>query len=155
MTAERSTTYEEDEGPADDDLVRAVGKASEALEYVERARGHLYAFHQLTGRADLLFGEAAELLATAGQPAAARRVERDVVGRNVLDGRWTFQVVEEYDALYYDEVRETVRRLEVEHQGGRRHVFEARLKEERRTLGAPGHEHRPPSAHDGRVEVDG
>ena len=36
------------------ETVDAVGKASEALEYVERARGHLYAFHQLIGRADFL-----------------------------------------------------------------------------------------------------
>lgn len=155
MDEDGEARFEEHAGTAPPDLVRAIGKASEALEYTERARGHLYAFHQLTGRADLLFGEAAELLAAAGRPEDARRVERDVVGRNVLDGRWTFQVVEEYDALYYDEVRDVVRRLEADHQGGRRHVFEARLKEERRTRGAPGHEHRPPAAHDPRVEVDG
>ena len=29
----------------DPETVDAVGKATEALEYVERARGHLYAFH--------------------------------------------------------------------------------------------------------------
>src|SRR5436190_24214227 len=39
---------------ADSETVDAVGKATEALEYVERARGHLYAFHQLIGRADAL-----------------------------------------------------------------------------------------------------
>ena len=39
-------------GPSvDSETIDAVGKASEALEYVERARGHLYAFHQLIGRA--------------------------------------------------------------------------------------------------------
>ena len=35
----------------DDATVEATGKLSEALEWVERARGHLYEFHQLMGRA--------------------------------------------------------------------------------------------------------
>ena len=50
-----------------DAVVEAVGKASEALEYVERARGHLYALHQLIGRADFLFEEAADRSRTAGR----------------------------------------------------------------------------------------
>ena len=37
-------------GTVEPGLDDAVGKATEALEYVERARGHLYAFHQLIGR---------------------------------------------------------------------------------------------------------
>src|SRR5690606_12091050 len=37
-----------------DDTVEAAGKMSEALEYIERARGHLYTFHQLIGHADAL-----------------------------------------------------------------------------------------------------
>src|SRR6185436_20903385 len=42
----------------DDATVEACGTLGEAVERMERARGHLYAFHQLMGRADLLFGEA-------------------------------------------------------------------------------------------------
>src|SRR3954453_20420910 len=77
-----------------DKLVEAVGKAGEALEYIERAAGHLYALHQLVGRADFLFEEGAELPRNRGEDEAPRRFEVDIVGRNVLDGRWTFQVVE-------------------------------------------------------------
>lgn len=137
------------------ELLEAVGKASEALEYVERARGHLYSFHQLMGRADLLFGEAAQMLTDAGQAAAGGRVDDEVVGRNVLDGRWTFQIVEEFDELYYEAVRDAVRRLEQQFQEGYRHVHEARMKEDRRTRGRSAHEHRPPATHDPRVETDG
>ena len=32
-----------------DETVAAVGKFGEALEWVERARGHLYDFHQMMG----------------------------------------------------------------------------------------------------------
>jgi hypothetical protein len=147
--------YVEDAGEAPDDVVQAVGKASEAFEYLVRARGHLYSFHQLMGRVDFLLEEAADQLADAGEHGAAEDLRTTMVGRNVLDGRWTFQIVEEFDALYWDEAERAVRRLEHEFQGGRRHVFEARLKEERRSDGRPGHEHRPPASHSSDVETDG
>ena len=138
---------------ASDELVEAVGKAGEALEYIVRARGHLYSLHQLVGRADFLFEEAAELLRAAGEDDAARRLDVDIVGRNVLDGRWTFQVVEEFDDTYYRHVTEAVRALERDHLGGRRHVWESEMKERRRSTGRPGHERRPPSAHSQNVET--
>lgn len=127
----------------DDDLVAALGKGSEALEYVERARGHLYSFHQLMGHADQLFGETADQLAELGLDDDARHLAEEIVGRNVVEGRWTFQIVDEFDQLYWAPATEAVRSLERDHLGGRRHVFESRLKDERRTVGHPAHERRP------------
>lgn len=127
-----------------DPVVDAIGKATEALEWVERGRGQLYSFHQIIGRADVLFGEAVDLLREAGLTVEADRMSEQIVGRNVLDGRWTFQVVEEFDRLYWSTVTAEVRGLEDAHLGGRRHMFESRLKDQRRTVGAPGHERRPP-----------
>jgi hypothetical protein len=127
----------------EDELVAAVGKASEALEYVERARGHLYSLHQLIGRADFLFEEAAHMLDELGEGEVAEHLRADIVGRNLLDGRWTFQIVEEFEALYWETVRAAVRGLEEQYCDGRRHLHEARMKEERRTRGRPGHERRP------------
>ena len=43
-----------------DATVEALGKLSEALEVVEHVRGHLYAFHRLTGTADLALGDAVD-----------------------------------------------------------------------------------------------
>ncbi|MCU1371387.1 MAG: hypothetical protein JWO77_2581 [Ilumatobacteraceae bacterium] len=157
MSVERgaASSPKTDEADRTDEAVtEAVGRASEALEYIERARGHLYSFHQLIGRADFLFEESAELFRKAGHAEVAERLEREIVGRNVLDGRWTFQVVEEFDDLYHGEVAEAVRSLEREFHGGQRHVYEAQMKEQRRTQGQSGHEHRPATAHDPRVETD-
>jgi hypothetical protein len=126
-----------------DETVEAAGSVSEALEYVERARGHLYSFHQLMGHADLVLGEACDKLREAGHAEQADRLETDMVGRNVLEGRWTFQVVEEFDDDYWSLFREHERRIREELQQGRRHVFEAEMKEKRRTKGRPGHEARP------------
>jgi hypothetical protein len=130
-----------------------VGKASEALEYVERVRGLLYEAHQLMGRADFLFEEAADGLEDAGHSGVAQRIRDDVVGRNVLDGRWTFQIVEEFDDIFYGPVRAEVRRLEDDLMAGRRHVYEAELKEQRRSRGRAAHETRPPAADSPCVET--
>jgi len=128
-------------------MIEALGKASEAVEYVVRARGHLYSLHQLIGRADLLFEQAAERFADAGLADEAVLLDTEIVGRNVLDGRWTFQLVEEFDDCYYRPVSEALRRLELRHVGGSRHVFEEEMKERRRSRGRPGHERRPPTLH--------
>jgi hypothetical protein len=127
----------------DDETVEAVGVVSEALEFVERARGQLYTFHQLLGHADLLLGEACDKLREAGHEAVADRLETEVVGRNVLYGRWTFQIVEEFDDNYWTVFRDHERRVREELQQGARHVFESDMKDRRRTRGEPGHERRP------------
>ena len=121
-------------GPEPDEAtVDAVGKASEALEYVERARGHLYAFHQLIGRADFLFEESARGLAAAGHQAEASALWRDLVGRDVLSGRWTFEIIEGFDDDYYEAVRTHLTQLERALVGERRHAHEEQLRQRRRT----------------------
>ncbi len=64
---------------------------------MEHARGHLWAWHQLSGRADLHLGDAITALRDAGHDDLADGLEQDLVGRNVLEGRWTFQIMEEYE----------------------------------------------------------
>lgn len=59
----------------DDELVQANGTFSEALERLERARGHLDAFHQLTGRADMMLDDVADGLRATGHGGLADRVE--------------------------------------------------------------------------------
>ena len=135
----------------DDATVEAVGKVSEALEWLERARGRLYDFHQMLGHLDFQMEEAAGLLRDAGHAALADRLDEDVVGRNVLDGRWTFQVIEEFEETYYEPIRSLEAEIRQQLVAGRRHVFESELKERRRSAGQRGHEARPPAAHDPAV----
>ena len=127
----------------DDTTVAGLGKLSEALETVEQARGLLYGFHQLTGKADLLLQDAVELLRKAGQDELADDLERDLVGRNVIADRWTFQVVEDFDATYWSTFRDFDTRARNELADGDRHVFEARMKQRERTAGHPRHEAGP------------
>jgi len=126
-----------------DATVEAVGKVSEAFEAIEEVRGRLYGVHRLTGTADLALGEACELLRAAGHGGLAAQLERELVGRNVLAGRWTFQVVEEYDDGYYADFKRLEKQVRDELMQGRRHVYEAEMKAERRTDGRAGHEATP------------
>lgn len=126
-----------------DATVEAVGKLSEAFETIEEVRGRLYGLHRLTGSADLALGEACELLRQAGHPELASQLEDELVGRNVLAGRWTYQVVEEFDDGYYADFRRLEQQVRDELMGGRRHVFEAEMKSDRRTPGRSGHEATP------------
>lgn len=141
---ERPDAAHERPDGVDDRTVEALGALSKALETTERARGHLYSFHQLTGTADLGLDDAVRLLREAGHPDEAEAVERELVGRNVLPDRWTFQVVEEYDAGYYRPFEEVERRIRARLADGRDHLHEAEMKAARRNRHRPG-----PGAADG------
>jgi hypothetical protein len=117
----------------DDTTVQALGKLSEALETTERARGHLYEMHQLTGTADFQLDEAVSLFMQAGHTEVAERIQRDLIGRDVTPGHWTFQLVEEYDDGYYAEFRAVELQAREKLAGGQRHLHEARLKKARQS----------------------
>lgn len=126
-----------------DEAVAAAGRLAEAVETIERARGHLYAFHQMTGYADEMFDDVAEGLRSIGRDDLADRIGTELIGLNVIAGRWTFQVVEEYDDGFYRTVLDLDRTIRDEVVGGRRHLMEAEMKERRRTRGRRGHAARP------------
>jgi len=128
---------------ASDATVEAVGKVSEAFEAIEEVRGRLYGLHRLVGTADLALGEAVELLRKAGHDELADTVDREMVGRNVLPGMWTFQIVEAFDAGYYADFQRIDTLVRDELMGGQRHVYEAEMKTRERTKGRRGHEASP------------
>lgn len=113
---------------ATDEAVEAVGKLSEAMEKMENARGHLYAFHQLSGATDLSLQEAVDALRKAGYAPIADAIGEVLVGRDVIAGKWTYQLVEDYDDNYAAVFREVERRVRDEVMGGTRHVFEAEMQ---------------------------
>ncbi len=113
---------------AGDELVAALGKLSEALEVVEEARGLLYAFHRRSGRADLTLQEAVQALHDAGEHETAREVADLLVGRDVIPGCWTFQIVEQYDAQYWQPFRAVEAEVRQRLAGGTMHIYEAEMK---------------------------
>ncbi|MDO9454824.1 hypothetical protein [Nocardioides sp.] len=126
-----------------DATVEALGKLSAALDHVEDARGHLYAFHRLCGSAESTLEEATVMLRDAGHDDVADALTGDLLGRNPLPGLWSFQMVEAYDDGYYATARQIQQRALDDLVAGRRHLFEAEMKELRRTHGRTGHEATP------------
>lgn len=110
-----------------DATVEALGKLSAALETAEDARGHLYAFHRLSGRADLDLQDAVQALRDAGHPKVADTVDALMRGRNVIGDRWTFELVEDYDANYLAPFRATEQAAR-DDLGAPVHLFEAEMK---------------------------
>ena len=99
----------------------------------EQARGFLYGFHRLCGTADLTLQEAVSRLRDAGHADLAGDVERVLVGRDVIPGSWSFQLVELYDGYW-----KVFRNVE-EHARGLlgfsdRHVAEAEMKKREQAL---------------------
>ncbi len=119
-----------------DATVDAVGKLSAAFEVVENARGFLYGFHRMSGEADLALQEAVAALRSAGHGELADEIEQVLVGRDVVPGFWTFQLVESYDEQYWQVFRAVDDLVRERLSGGRPHVFEAEMKQ--REQQAPG-----------------
>jgi hypothetical protein len=120
---------------ADDVTVSAAGKVGEAFEWMIRARGSLYSFHQQMGRADLVLGEAIEELREAGHHELADDLDESWLGRNAITDRWTFEIVEDFDATYWEVAQAGERRVREQLMAGRHHVHEAEMKASRRETG--------------------
>jgi hypothetical protein len=129
-----------------DATVEALGKLSAAIDHVEDARGHLYAFHRLMGSAERTLEEATGMVRDAGHGDLADALDRDLLGRNPLPGMWSFQMVEAFDDGYYACATGLQQRAIDELVEGRRHIFEAEMKELRRSAGREGHEATPADA---------
>jgi hypothetical protein len=108
--------------------VAALGKLSEALEVVEHARGLLYGFHRLCGTADLTLQEAVAMFRDAGHDSLADDLERSLVGRDVIDGRWSFQLVEAYDRGYWSVFRDAEAHARAALGDAAQHLYEAEMK---------------------------
>ena len=142
MTDQRDPEHRRPDGVSNQ-TVEALGKFSAALDHVEDARGHLYAFHRLMGSAERTLEEAESMMRAAGHDELADALDLDVLGGNPLPGMWSFQMVEAFDDGFYARATGLHQRALDELVEGRRHIFEAEMKELRRTHGRVGHEATP------------
>jgi len=118
----------------DEATLRAVHRLEVAAEWIERSFGALLDAHHAAGHGQEMLLEAADLLDEAGHGGLAALVRSDAASRDAADGRWTYQVVDEFRAHLLEPVRRVEERVRAELAGGVRHRHEARMK--RDTLGA-------------------
>jgi hypothetical protein len=120
----------------DDATVDAAGKISAAFEVVENARGMLYAFHRMSGEADLALQDGLKALREAGHADLADEISDVLVGRDVVRDMWTFQLVEAYDEQYWQVFQAVETLVREQLSGGEPHVYEAEMKMREQTEGA-------------------
>jgi hypothetical protein len=124
---EREVAKQRPQGMSDA-TVTALGKLSEALEVIENARGLLYQFHRMSGTADRTLQEAVDQLRAAGHQDLAAEIDHCLIGRDVLPGLWTFQIVEGYDQNYWQVFRDVEQQARRRLGGVPQHLYEAEMK---------------------------
>lgn len=93
-------------------------------EHLDRALGHLLAFHHEIGRGMDEFEAARERLVEEGHPDLARRLRDEVLPSGVLDDRWSFEVVEAFRTGLLLEGHEAARAARGQLADGALHVSE-------------------------------
>ncbi len=75
--------------------------------------------------------EAVQAFREAGRPEVADRIEQQIIGRDVVAGQWTFELVEGYEDDYYRPFADLERWARDTYAEGRRHLYESQLKHAR------------------------
>lgn len=109
----------------------AMDAVEVAAEWVERAFGSMLDAHHQMGRAHLLLLEAADAMEAVGRADHAERI-RQVAASDVMPGRWTYRMVDEFRAMLLEPVRAMEEGVRSDVTGGIRHVYEMDLR--RRTI---------------------
>ena len=120
----------------DDATLRAAHRLEVATEWIERSFGALLDAHHAAGHGQEMLLEAADLLDGAGRSDLAELVRSGAACRDAAEGRWTYQVVDEFRSHLLEPARAVEEQVRRELTGGVRHRYEARLK--RDTPGASG-----------------
>jgi hypothetical protein len=98
-----------------------------ALEWLQRAQGHLLEFHHATGHAMDHLAEGERLLRACGQEDLADRVRDEHLPSGVVDGdRWSYDLVEEFQTGVLADVRAFERTTRDQLVDGQRHPAERR-----------------------------
>jgi hypothetical protein len=115
--------------------LEAIHRVELGLEWLHRAHGALVAFHHKTGHAMDHLAVAEELFRESGHDDLADRLRDELLPRGVVPreegaGRWTYEVLEAFEADLYADARtfEVAAREAV--TDGVRHTAERRQQKE-------------------------
>jgi hypothetical protein len=112
----------------DDAALRAAHRVEVAVEWIERSFGALLDAHHAAGHAQEMLIDAARLLREAGRADLADAVLAEAACKDAAEGRWTYQIVDEFRGHLLDPARRLDERVRAELTGGVRHRHEARMK---------------------------
>ncbi|MCU4799912.1 hypothetical protein OB920_05970 [Halobacteria archaeon HArc-gm2] len=109
---------------SEDPAVEALHRVELGLEWFHRAHGHLVAFHHNTGHAMDHFAAAEALLRDQGEDELADELRDDFLPCGVLDDRWSYDVLETFQAGLLDDAEGFEKRARERLADGDRHVAE-------------------------------
>lgn len=111
--------------------IEALHEVEVGCEWLERAQGHLLAFHHAVGHGMDHFAVAEDHLRDEGHPELANHIRDDVLPCGVVDGdRWSYGLVEAYEDTMLAEVRRMGQMIREELADGSRHVAERRQRKQ-------------------------
>ncbi|PSP74891.1 hypothetical protein BRC81_17090 [Halobacteriales archaeon QS_1_68_20] len=108
--------------------IEALHEVQVGCEWLERAQGHLLAFHHAVGHGMDHFAVAEDLLREGSHPGLADDVRDEVLPRGVDGDRWSYGVVESFERTMLAEVRDLEAVVHEKLADGHRHVHERRQR---------------------------
>lgn len=100
------------------------------LEWLQRAHGNLLEFHHGIGHGMNHLDDAEAKLRDCGHEELADRLRDDYLPRGPIDGRWTYELVEDFEAEFLDDLAELDRRAHEAIADGERHLAEQHQRRE-------------------------
>jgi hypothetical protein len=123
-----------DNVPDSDDVseaeAEALHKVELALEWLRRAHGTFVELHHTTGHALDHLADAESALREQGYEEFADEIRDDHLPRGVLEDRWTYDLLEEYEEDFLSPYEEFEDEVRDEIADGVRHVKERRQESE-------------------------
>ena len=104
----------------------ALHRAELGVEWLRRAHGSLVEFHHATGHAMDHMAEAESTLREAGHTELADRLRDEVLPNGVVEDRWTYDLLETFEAGLLADVTDYERRARGQLADGERHLTERR-----------------------------
>jgi len=108
--------------------IDALHEVEVGTEWLQRAHGHLLAFHHAVGHGMDHFEAAERVLRGEGHDELADELRDDLLPLGVLDGTWSYGVVEAYQEGLLPATLDYEERLREELADGERHVAERRQR---------------------------
>lgn len=116
----------------DEAELAALHDVEVGTEWLQRAHGHLLAFHHAVGHGMDRFETAERGLREEGHRALADELRDDLLPRGVVDDAWSYGLVEAYEEGLLAATRAFAAATREELADGERHVAERRQQHRRR-----------------------
>jgi len=102
----------------------ALHRVELGLEWLRRAHGDLVGFHHKTGHAMDHLARAEAVLRDCGHEGLADRLRDDCLPLGAVEDRWTYDLLEEFEAGFMSRIEAVEERTREQLADGQRHVAE-------------------------------